>query len=229
MTALSTQALKFVAGNVNPGAIWQLVSQSAAQSKNIAKYAGSVLFGSWDKLGKDPRSDTIALLKLAGGAGLGIWSAATMFRNYEEGRAATTNSGNRDGSMVWSYSQALLHLSTLATTATGMLMPKGPTGMILRNMPALAVVPSLLALGMDHFQALATCNNNHIFAKMAQFGVDNYLLDLKTSENPGGAFRSSMLPWWHRNIRNLDTKVFGALGINFRKVEIFPNGPVRYA
>lgn len=230
--AIPTQLLNFVSSKANPGSIWQLVSQSATQGANIAKYAGSVLFSSWDKLASDtsPRADTIKLLKLGGGGLLGLWSAATMFRNYEEGRAVMTNSGNTDGSAVWSYTQALLQLGTSAMTFTGMLMPKGPTGAILRNMPALAVVPALIALGMDHFQGLATATTSHPLARMAQFGLDNYLIDLKTADNPGGAYRSTLLPWWHRNIRSLDSTVLSKFGINFRKPDYFPTGgQVSYA
>lgn len=218
----STQILGFLSRSVGPSSLWQIATQGLARGRDVAGYTKSVLLGSWDTLKKDNlRDDTVRLIKLACGGGLGLWSGATAFRNYEEGRAVTTLNGNINGSVVWSWSQAAMHAVSTGLTVGGMLMPNGRMGWIMRNIPAMAVVPALGALAMDHFQSLCTCTLSHPLAKMAQFGLSNYMVDIKTAENPGAAFRSTLLPWWSRNIRTLDAKAFKLIGVDFKNPNTF--------
>ncbi len=220
--SLSTQALGFLSKNLGPGALWQIATQGFARGKDVASYTKSVILGSWGKLqDNNPVHDTVKLLKLGVG-GLGsVWSAATLFRNYEEGRAVTTMSGNNNGSVVWSYAQAAMHLFSSGLTVTGMLIPRGPARWIMSTIPAVAALPALGAVAMDHFQSICTCTINHPLAKLAQFGLSNFMIDFKTAENPGAAFRSTLLPWWSRNIRTLDQKFFALFGINFQHPNAF--------
>ncbi len=216
--SLSTQALGFLSKNLGPGAIWQIATQGFARAKDVGSYTKSVLLGSWDGLQKDnPVHDTVKLLKLGLGGLGGLWTGSTMVRNYEEGRAVMSMSGNKDGSIVWSGAQALLQAFSTGLTVGGMLMPNGPARWIMKNIPSVAVIPSLGALAMDHFQSICTCTNKHFLGKMAQFGMSNWMINFKTSESPGTAFRSTLFPWWSRNIRTLDEKFLQAVGLNFKR------------
>lgn len=225
--SLSTQAIGFVSKNLGPGAIWNIFTQGLARGKDVGSYAKSVVFGSWDVLKKEnsPRTDTIMLLKLGLGVGGTVTSSAIGFRNYEEGRAVTTFNGNNDGSVVWSGAQALMHGFSSVLTVSGMLMPRGPARWIMANIPAVAALPALGAIAMDHFQSLCTCGSDHFLAKISQFGLTNSMINLKASENLPGAFRSNLLPWWSRNIRPLDQKFFKIFGIDFKTPNAFIDRP----
>lgn len=176
--------------------------------------AKNILLSPWSKFSANTDADSmVKLAKIGGGALLGVWSASNGLRAYEEGRAAFHNTGNNEGSSVYSGIQATLFgasalLPTLAMLAPGAL----GLGLAVQSLPVLAAIPGALALGMDHFQGLATADENHGLAKLGQMGMSNWLIETKAKDNSVLMSRSKLLPWWYRNVRALDEKVMHTLG-----------------
>ena len=176
------------------------------------RQAKNVLLSPWGKFSSGSDADSmIRLAKIGGGSLLGIWGASNGLRSYEESRAAFHNSGNREGSAVYSALQATLYAGSAVAPVLAMLAP-GPIGALVRNVPALATIPGALALGMDHFQGLATADEKHPMAKIAQVGMGNWLINMKSKDQSVMMTRSKLLPWWCRNVRSLDEKVMHGLG-----------------
>jgi hypothetical protein len=214
--SLISQAPKLLSSIVSNApansSIWSIFSSFLSSGKGVLGTAKNVLSTRWSTL--DPNSEqgaSLRLAKLGGGALFSVWAAANAMGSFEKSRAAYHNTGNADGSIVFSGLQSAGYLISSVMPALAIIAP-GPIRTLMQNSPLIGVVPGLLALAGTHFQGICTCDATHPLARIAQAGQGNWLLAQNKKEDPIFHNRSTAMPWWYRNVRSLDEKVMHAIG-----------------
>lgn len=141
----------------------------------------------------------LGLIVAAGGLVAGVAAFASAMRTGAEANNALRMKGNHMGSIWWSSAQTALHGTTLASIAgLGLLAPS-----FLCAFPLLPLIPSVTAIGMDHFQDLCT-NPNSWINRLGQFGLDNALVDTKAGQNMFTTYMPKSINFWNDHIRAKD-------------------------
>jgi hypothetical protein len=192
--------------------IWSVFTSFLASGKGTVGTVKNVLLSGWNNFSPtEEKGSAIRLAKLGGGALFSVWAAANAMGSYEKARAAYHNTGNADGSILFSSLQSLAYGASAVLPAVAILAP-GPIRALMQNSPLVGILPGLIGLAGDHFQALCTCDASHPLVRLAQAGQGNWLVNLKQNENPVYSSRSVLMPWWYRNVRALDESFMHSLG-----------------